>query len=120
MNDEEKQGERELKVGGRVGEAVCKMPVDNASGGGDEDIDPAEALAKQKAAETQRLVNSLSKKNAKSLMIAAGFRPGPNVSLQLAIDSFKDDQFRQLVLYSIFLLCFTISSYTQLNVEASH
>lgn len=96
------------------------MPVDNAPGGGDEDIDPAEALAKQKAAETQRLVNSLSKKNAKSLMIAAGFRPGPNVSLQLAIDSFKDDQFRQLVLYSIFLLCFTISSYTQRNVEASH
>lgn len=86
---------------------------------GEEDA-AAETEAKQKKTQETKFADSLGKKQAKRLMIAAGFRPGPNVSLQHAIDTFKAEQTRSLFLYAVFLFCFTVSSYTQRDVQDAH
>ena len=72
----------------------------------------------QKQAERENFANKLGKRHAKALMIAAGLRPGPNVSLQLAIDTFKQRQFRDIVVYAVFLFSFTVASYTQRDVHS--
>ena len=79
-----------------------------------------EQAARLKKEQETKFADSLGKKHAKRLMIAAGFRPGPNVSLQHAIDTFKADQTRSLILYVVFLFCFTVSSYTQRDVQDAH
>jgi len=86
---------------------------------GEAESDEAEA-ARRKKLQDSKFADGLSKKHARGLMIAAGFRPGPNVSLQHAIDTFKARQFRDIILYSIFLFSFTVSSYTQRDVLTSH
>ena len=76
---------------------------------GEAESDEAET-ARRKKLQDSKFADGLSNKHARELMIAAGFRPGPNVSLQHAIDTFKARQFRDIILYSIFLFSFTVSS----------
>jgi len=83
----------------------------------DVEEDAAAAAAAKKKQEANQFADTLTKKHAKQLMLAAGFIPGPNVSLQHAIDTFKKRQFREIFLYSLFLFCFTVSSYTQRDVQ---
>ena len=80
----------------------------------------SDEAANRKKLEADKFADSLTKKHAKALMLAAGFRPGPNVSLQHAIDTFKARQFHEVILYAVFLFCFTVSAYTQRDVLSSH
>jgi hypothetical protein len=54
------------------------------------------------------------------LMEAAGLRPGPNVSLAYAIDKFRREKTRELILYMAFLAIFTASSLLQRDVNSAH
>jgi hypothetical protein len=54
------------------------------------------------------------------LMEAAGLRPGPNVSLAYAIDKFRREKTRELILYIMFLAIVTSSSLLQRDVNAAH
>lgn len=54
------------------------------------------------------------------LMEAAGLRPGPNVSLALAVDKFRREKMREVLLYLLFLFLFTTSTYLQRDVHPAH
>ena len=66
------------------------------------------------------LLNRMSKPHQHALMIAAGLRPGPHISLLFAIDKFKKEKIREIILYMCFLVVFITSSNIQRDVEDAH
>ena len=54
------------------------------------------------------------------LMEAAGLKPGPNVSLALAVDKFRREKMREVFLYMLFLFLFTTSTLLQRDVAPAH
>lgn len=62
----------------------------------------------------------MSKRQQYSLMLAAGLKPGPHVSLAHAIDKFKKEKLREIILYCVFLIIFIASSNLQRDVEHAH
>uniref|UniRef100_A0A6U4N277 WW domain-containing protein n=1 Tax=Hemiselmis andersenii TaxID=464988 RepID=A0A6U4N277_HEMAN len=54
------------------------------------------------------------------LMEAAGLKPGPNVSLALAVDKFRREKTKEVLLYIFFLFLFTTSTYLQRDVTDAH
>ena len=62
----------------------------------------------------------MNKRQQLALFAAAGLKAGPNVSLAYAIDKFRRDKMREVILYAFFLLLFTVSALSQRDVTDAH
>ena len=62
----------------------------------------------------------MSKRQQLALFAAAGLKAGPNVSLAYAIDKFRRDKIREVFLYALFLVLFTVSALSQRDVTDAH
>jgi hypothetical protein len=62
----------------------------------------------------------MSKRQQLALLAAVGLKAGPNVSLAYAIDKFRRDKIREVILYIFFLCLFTISALVQRDVTDAH
>eukprot|EP00961_Rhodomonas_salina_P167960 2264272-Rhodomonas_salina.1 len=62
----------------------------------------------------------MSKRQQLALLAAAGLKAGPNVSLAYAIDKFRRDKIREVFLYLVFLLLFTVSALVERDVTDAH
>jgi len=62
----------------------------------------------------------MNKRQQLALLAAVGLKAGPNVSLVYAIDKFRRDKVREVLLYMLFLCLFTVSALVQRDVTDSH
>ena len=62
----------------------------------------------------------MNKRQQLALLAAVGLKAGPNVSLVYAIDKFRRDKIREVLLYVLFLILFTVSALVQRDVTNSH
>lgn len=62
----------------------------------------------------------MNKRQQLALLAAVGLKAGPNVSLVYAIDKFRRDKIREVLLYLLFLILFTVSALVQRDVTNSH
>jgi hypothetical protein len=62
----------------------------------------------------------MNKRQQLALYAAAGLKAGPNVSLAYAIDKFRREKIREILLYLLFLCLFTVSALVQRDVTDAH
>jgi hypothetical protein len=62
----------------------------------------------------------MNKRQQLALFAAAGLKAGPNVSLAYAIEKFRREKIREILLYLFFLSLFTISALVQRDVTDAH
>ena len=62
----------------------------------------------------------MNKRQQLALFAAAGLKAGPNISLAYAIEKFRREKIREILLYILFLCLFTISTLVQRDVTDAH
>ena len=81
--------------------------------------DPNQKQSKQIAVATDAF-EKMNKRQQLALFAAAGLKAGPNISLAYAIEKFRREKIREILLYILFLCLFTISTLVQRDVTDAH